>query len=661
MAGFIRRYGFTPGTELITQIEGVVIVDLPPPGAITGVNTGTVACVGEYADMTYATAVDSSGNVTTTAHPIEVFTSQDMIDKVGGWDATLGDFGDAEGNAYASLRNKTYSRLVCVPVNLASSKACRAFRDLPTNLSATQPLPVVPLSAGRAEAGREFKSGANRIHVGAKILFTSLGQYAQGVDGSVTAGGSPTPTKTFNSAGAAFLTAYNGGPVPAGAIVVIGVIDGVGAIGDNAGTYRVAATASSDTALTLQKLDGSSFDWTTGGSLPYRVHPASDADTGTGALSAVSGYKLPARPLDATIAAATAVAPTSVPSPGTASTWNVLSGLTLMTHPTGSLVYTAAVQAPNAVNDTALDALYSTAIDALQGDVAPSRDVNVVFSSRKSNTIRTKLKSHVLSASGVGLGRLAVISPQLTTAALTDVIGEGDGSVGATRDERVIYCWPGVQTYVPEAANVALTGADGSTVTNGVLDGSADGWLASILSNLPPERNPGQAGPPVNSVMAPVLGLQRGIGVFGASEYTSMRAAGICGPRMDRTSGPIFQSGITSSLTTGQKNIARRRMADYIQDSVSRSIVKFVKQPLTQALKDSVVGEIDAFLNGLKSPNNTAAQRIVDYQLDDKSGNTPALEAQGIFVVIGRVRTLASADFIVFQTEVGEGVVITRA
>ena len=50
MAGFIRRYGNFPGTETITLIEGVVIVDLPPPGSITGLSTGTVGLVGEFAD-----------------------------------------------------------------------------------------------------------------------------------------------------------------------------------------------------------------------------------------------------------------------------------------------------------------------------------------------------------------------------------------------------------------------------------------------------------------------------------------------------------------------------------------------------------------------------------------------------------------------------------
>ena len=47
MAGFVRRFSYVPGLDVIGQIEGVVIVDLPPPGAITGQNTGVVGLVGE--------------------------------------------------------------------------------------------------------------------------------------------------------------------------------------------------------------------------------------------------------------------------------------------------------------------------------------------------------------------------------------------------------------------------------------------------------------------------------------------------------------------------------------------------------------------------------------------------------------------------------------
>jgi hypothetical protein len=185
--------------------------------------------------------------------------------------------------------------------------------------------------------------------------------------------------------------------------------------------------------------------------------------------------------------------------------------------------------------------------------------------------------------------------------------------------------------------------------------------LASLLSNLPPENNPGQAAPPVPSVMSTVAGFQRGAPNLAMADYILLRQNGVVALRIDRVAGPIFQSGITTSLTSGQKNIARRRMADYIEDSMAQSLNPLSKLPLTNQLKDSITAEVDAFLDGLLSPNNPAAQRISGYNIDTKSGNTPALEAAGIWVIIAKVRTLASLDDIVLQVQAGEGVVITTA
>jgi hypothetical protein len=669
MAGFIRRFGYVPGLETITLIEGVIILDLPPPGSISGVSSGVVALVGEFPDMTYATSVDSVGVVSTKAVPVEVMSGADMAAKVGEFDATLGSTGITGGNGFIALRNKKFSRLVLVPVNLASAGAGRAWRDLPTNLSATQAQPVVPMSGGSVSAGREFRNAANPVRLGKLVNFTALGHYKSAIDGASTTG-APAASATWTSAGGGFLTGYNGGPIPKGAIVVIGQIGGAGALGTNAGSYRVQAAATVDTTLTLEKLDGSSFFLTTGTAQPFRIHPQSDADSGgfdgvQASLADTSGYKLPCRPTAATIASGLSCTPAAVPSAGTASSWDPLSGLTLRSHVSAGFIYTATVQAPNAVNDATIDALYATAIDGLLGDQAPQRDVNILVSARTGTvslpSIPAKLKSHVLAASGLGVGRIAVIAPPLTTVSVSTVTGDTAPGVGANRDERVFYSWPGEKTYVPEAVNVATMTAASVTTLDGMLDVAADVRLASLLSNLPPERNPGQASAPVPEVMSTVAGFQRNLPVLGMSEYIALKAAGICGLRMDRTSGPIFQSGVTTSLVAGLKTVARRRMADFIQDSVSQRLVQYSKEPLTEGLKESMLGEVDAFLNGLKSPNNKATARINDYSVDDVSGNTPAMSAQGVHVIIGRVRTTPTADYIVFQTEVGEGVVITRS
>jgi len=664
MAGFIRRYNYFPGVETITLIEGVIIVDLPPPGVVTALSEGTVGMVGEFADMTYATAVSAAGVVSTNAQPVEVTSGQDLLDKLGGFDPTIGQQGNNGGNGFVSLRNKKFSRLILCPVNLASPAAGRMYRNLPTNVSATVATPAQALQGGRIEAGREFRSSGHRVHLAKRGQFTAIGHFYNGVDGVVVHNGSTAATGAIDSAGSHFLTAApDGGPVRKGTIVVLGVLGAGGAQGANAGCYRVQTDAVSDTELIVEKMDGTAFDFTAGTALAFRLHPQTDADTGgtftAAALADTNGYTLPCRPLDATIAAATGCAPTIVPPAASATAWDPLSGLTLVSHVSSGFVYDANVQQANAPNHAEIDALYTLAFAGLAQDVAPARDINIVFSSRGSSTIRNAVKTHVLNTSGVGLGRMGCISPNLQTTTPSAAQGDSDPGVGANRDERIIYCWPGVQTFVPEAAGLAVGTADGLNTTDGILDVPSDGWMAAVLSNLPPERNPGQSGEPVTTVLSPVVGLQRGLANLQVGDYTNCRARGIAAPRIDRTDGPVFQSGITTSLVAGQKNINRRRMADFIQDSVSAALTSFSKQPLTTGLKDSATGEVDTFLNGLLSPNNPPAQRIAAYSVDDKSGNTDALEAQGIFVIIGRVRTLATADFIVFQTEIGEGVVIT--
>lgn len=680
MAGFIRRYGFFPGTEVITQIEGVVIVDLPPPGAVDGVGTGVTLAIGEFADMTYAITHDSAGVISTDVRPVEVFTTTDLLLKGGGFDETLGEFGVAQGNAFASLRNKRFTRLVIAPVNLCSAQGARFFRQLPLNAGSTDANPVVPVQGATISAGREFRIGAARFKIGQRMEFSSRAPIETGVGGSTSAGASAA-TQTFNRAAGDWTLVDRGdGTLGAreGDILVVGYNNG-GALSTDAGTYRVQTTPGSGTAIVLERLDGANFAWTgEAGTVSWRLHFSTDADTapervigsaspGGYAFGDDGGYIVGLRPItdasgaqtDGSHTAGGLLTPAVVPTALTGSSANALSGLGGALHPTTATVFDVELQGINASNDAVLDAAYATAIDSTISEDAPSRDVNIVVASRKSSNIRTKLKSHVLAASEVGLGRMAVVAPELDELVLSTIIGDSDPGVGANRDERVVYSWPGAVHFVPEAVNFLLGTADGDFTSDGQLDDSFDFWMASILSNLPPERNPGQAAEPVPSVLSPVLGFQRGVSGLGITEYTALRRAGVAALRLDRTVGPIVQSGITSSLVSGEKNIKRRRMADFIEDSLAQRLVSFSKDLQSQERKDAAVGEVDAFLNELLSPNNPKAQRIAAYQVDDKSGNTPDLEAKGIFVIIVRVRTLATSDFIVLQAEIGDGVVIT--
>ena len=647
---FIRRYGSFPSAQVINQIEGVVIVDVPPPSTIEGVSTGVVGIVGEFADFSYAVNVDGQGNVTTKSQPVEVTSAQDMANKVGGFDSTLGDFGGDDGNGFTAVANKRFSRLVVCPVNLASSKGTRLWRELPTNTAAAAP--VVPMQAATVRAGTEFKSGNDRVKVGKSVTFTAELAYASGINGQQNNSSGPAAQAVFQCATGDFV---NKG-VQVGDALVVGTIGGAG----EPGTYRIIGVTA--TTLTVEALDGSNITWLLETDLPYRIHPASTFDSGDVAYADVTGYLLPARPLDATITEGSALAATVPAEAPTATTWSPLSGLTLGIMPGSGndLVYTAAVQAPNALTSSSIEALYATAFESLLADAYPARDISILFAARTSNAIRSSMKQHVLSASSQGKGRVAVIAPAVSMVTESTALGDAASGVGATRDERVVYCWPGVQTSITEAVQTNIKLANGTyNKGTGILDVRADGFMASILSNLASERNPGQATDPVPLCMAPVLGFQTGLpNAFSMTDYILFRQNGIAAVRFDRTAGTVFQSGITTSLASGQKNINRRRMADEIQDSLAAIYEKFSKLPLTNALKDAIDSETSAYLSNLVSLNNPAAQRIATFSVDSKSGNTPQLNAAGIYVVIVRVQMLATADVIVLQAEVGPNVSI---
>ena len=662
-AGFIQRFGSLPSQQQIQAIEGVVIVDGVGPAQIQGTGTGVVAVVGEFADMTYAVEV-AGGNVASKPQPQFVTSDADLVQRVGGFDATLGEFGGAGGNGLADVRGKRFAGLVVAPVNLASDKAVRLARDLPTNASATDPSPVIPMQGATVFAGTLFQDGAaaKQTKTAGRVVFAGTGAYLSAIDGVSVAGGS-SGGQLFNSASAAFVT--NG--VSVGDAIVIGVIGD----DDTAGTYCVMNVVS-ETQLVVGKFDGTSFAWTANDPLPFRIHPAACADSGAGLFSTLAQFTVPARPIMESVAEDVVLVPAVPATAGSATAWEPLSGLKLCTQPGAGngLDYTAAVQAPNAANSSALLAKYIEVIAALEADADPANGVNIVMASRSARLIAKSLRLLVDSRSAAGLGMVAVVAPglgcQTLAAATSSASGATTDSVfgvaatdAAGRSDRVIYTWTGIRQYNPDAVGTSIETAIGSTVTDGVLDLTAAGHLCSVLSQIAPERNPGELTAITQSALATVLGQQRGAPTLTKTDYEVMKAAGICGIRIDRTSGPVFQSGITTSLVSGRTRISRRRMADFIQDSLARQGNLYVKQLLTDDVRTAILSETDAFLASLRAEATPQFQRIAAYSVDGTSGNTPEQEAAGIYVVAVNVRLLSEIDNLVLLTSIGSDVVVT--
>jgi hypothetical protein len=662
-AGFISRFGSLPSVQQIQTIEGVVIVDGVGTAPIQGVGTGIVGVIGEFADMAYAVRVQN-GDVSSSPQPVIVTSDADLLSKVGGYDFSLGEFGGAGGNGLVEIRGKRFAGLVVAPVNLASSKAVRLIRDLPTNVSNSNPSPIVPLQGATVNAGTLFQdnTAAQKTKVAGRVVFTAQGAYATGTDGAQVAGGS-SGGQLFNSASATFVSSG----VAVGDIIVIGVL-GTDA---DAGTYRVGQVVS-ETQLVVRNLDGTSFAWAGDTALAYRLHVASTADSGAGLFSTASAFTVPARPIQSSVAEDTILVPATAAAAGSATSWNALSGLKLCTQ-TGSgngLTYTASVQAENAANSSDLLAKYSEVIEAFEADTDPANTVNIIMAARSARILAKELSTLASERSAGGLGMITVVAPGVTAQTLTGAISSSSGATtdvsfgvassdAAGRSDRVVYTWTGIRQYIPEAVGTQVLCADGSTTVDGVLDLTAVGHLCSVISQTAPERNPGELSDATSLSLSTVLGLQRGAPVLTRADYEVMKAYGICGIRIDRSSGPVFQSGITTSLVSGRQRISRRRMADFIQDSLARQYNLYVKQLLTENLKDAIVGQTDSFLAGLLSEAVPQFQRISAYSVDGSSGNTPELEAQGIYVVNANVRLLAEADNIVLNSQIGSDVVVT--
>lgn len=327
--------------------------------------------------------------------------------------------------------------------------------------------------------------------------------------------------------------------------------------------------------------------------------------------------------------------------------------------PTPPLLYSVSVNnlqpTTAALTETQIDAAYVLALNSTLDLNSIARQVNIVYSARQSNAVRRTIRTNVLTASASGMfGRVGAIRPPLGTSKSVAQSISAEPGVGAYRDQRVIYCYPGLRTFVPIIGQRGVAGGTGYT-SDGTVDVGADGFLASIMSQLPPEENPGQTTPFTTAV----VGLESSANAQGYTivDYQNFKNAGICAPRFDDGTC-IFQSGVTSvdpNVNGGLSRIARRRMADFIQDTLSLRLKAFGKKLNTNVRRIAIQGEIRAFMEDLLGLNNPGTQRIAGFTLSIK-GNTPTTLGQGLFRIRLDVRTLSSLDAIVLQTTIGDQV-----
>jgi hypothetical protein len=734
MAGFIRRFNVFPPIEVLTEIEAIDIIDLAPPSPTTGIGTGTLYCVGEFEDGAFATGGDSPywngfpGNN-------EVFSSQDLLNKYGGFGFTYGTEKHRNpcsrkhgqelwnGNGFIKLKFCRPRRLLIGRVDTSVGQV--AFSPLASILAGVQgpyaladgdsfnivtdsggPLPTPPVLAstanilGGAFAASGFVGGETitiSVDDGANvpIIFSGADQSPGDVASKINA--TLGYAAAQDSGGSLEITGIVSGlsgklvieETTPGALAAIGLaaitVPGAGNVQnvDAVTAAEIATLINTDAALfgigaAAQDQNGTlkiySFVPGTGqiqvgpggpGSmqekLGFTLEPSAASTHSGGVIPAGTRVRSIA-PIIEYVTMQTLTIPEGDAGPFTVkirpaqddgSVVDVLPAgaiQTVVDQPAFSqLSVVSQTTTQAAKTEPQMDVAYEEVFDTSLALTQITREANFSISARRSDAVMRKGVDNAVKASNCGNRGRKFIG----RAPLGLTLQQARQDVALWRNERLFYTYPGWNVRIPEIAEVGATAGGEGFTDDGVITVGGDFPLATVDCRLPPEDNPGQATALIeNFFQVEEVGLN-----FGIEEYIALKAAGICAPRRDRVSGSIYQSGITSSLTPGLLTQARRKMADFIQDSLAERMVPFSKKLGTEARKDSIRAIVEQFLEELKSSQNPEIARIADFSVDARSGNTPETEARGIFVLIIRVRTLSSLDAIVLQTEIGESVV----
>lgn len=304
-----------------------------------------------------------------------------------------------------------------------------------------------------------------------------------------------------------------------------------------------------------------------------------------------------------------------------------------------------------------IESLYPLAIAKTLPTNAPMDSIVILWAARRAQTIRQALATNATDSSGIcKTGRMVCVSANPAassssadaSAAITAAIGLASSDNYVQPADRVIICFPQSKIFVPDF---------GVKVTV-----NSDSWMATTLANFAEEVNPGAA----NAYIQAIVELEDAFvaNPLLRAAHTALIAGGVAALYHDTDVGWQFMQGVTAASSVAYPTrvpIKRRRMADLVEAGIAQLATPYLKGPATTENVDAFVGASHSFLDSLKSPDLPAAQRIVDYLIDEKSGNTQALNSQGVFVYKFYVQLLPSQDYMVFDMQIGETVTIPNA
>ncbi len=734
--GFTRRVTDTPTTAFLLAIEGVVVVDRPPPNFVQGQGTGQVMTIAELEDGPFnvATKLTSSGDLAPFGldkfgYKYSGLAGQNPCARSRSADAALvPEFWN--GNGFIQLVNKAFAGLTVYRVDTSVGSVKFTRQASLTGLSnfsfALTTGQILQVDVGAGNVAVTFTgvpatvTSANGVFPttfagGEQLTFKIDGvtyqaiflagdqSHAQAVARlNIAAGYTAFTAATLTTVFTGRVGGLAGNVQIVSQSTLVGTALGFTAAGAIAGTGNVnniAQVVDTDANTVVHAaVAAANVDRDANGNL--RLVNTGTPGTGTIKVDAISTATAFGFPTNATATAAASgvagVIPAgtrvrngtavefvtmqtiSVPA-GNAGPFSVkvrhalddgtglsslVSTLTVLPFPldTGSWAATNDAPITAALTEAALDALYFNAIAASSSVADPTKSVNILIAARQSNAIRSALRAIGPTASNNGcVGRISIVRPPLGTTRAAALSNTAPPGAGTLRDGvgRVVYAFPGVNTFVSAIATLGTAGGAGFTA-DGNIDVGFDAWVACACSQLAPEENPGQQNP----FLALINGVERAnadVQNMQIGDYTAFKAAGIAAYRQDGGDN-FIQSGVTTVdpvLLSALAPISRRRFADFIEDSGAAFLMEFIKKTQRTDRKAAAIGGIAAFLDQLKSEQNPALARIETYAIDAQSQNTDTMRKQGIFWIITQVVMLPEFGTIVFDTQVGPTVTIT--
>ncbi len=298
----------------------------------------------------------------------------------------------------------------------------------------------------------------------------------------------------------------------------------------------------------------------------------------------------------------------------------------------GRPLNSAAASLASGANGTAVAADYQTPINELRDEPG----VGIVLVPEKAPTPAT-VNGYIVTAASVVSDRMFYTWSSDETNAVADEVTDVAAHI-TTRSDRIVWAANATYTVDPETGVETLQGPHV--------------WLASLASQLDVDVHLGsaEAGP----LLAGIKRLY--ISALSRNDLVSLQDAGIS--VLERLPGEFrFRNAVTTNLTAGKTEIARRRMADYLVLSAAARLRYYVKAKNNPTVRAAMLAELTAFSVALKN-----AERIVEaFAIESETVNTEAGRAAGTEKILWRVKLIGHILALVLETEIGTTVEIREA